>query len=126
MDAVIPSEAAKRRSRGTPAFPLDSPMKDIAIALLAAAALLPTCASGQVCAKHIEVPEYPPIALAAASKGNIDLTVTIGAHGQVVKVDGAGPVPMLIDYAMRNVRDWVFCTPKEAIPTLCSCVLTIA
>ena len=69
--------------------------------------------AGQVCAKHIEVPEYPVVARAGDWKGVVNLTVQIGAKGQVVKVDAMGAPPILIDHAKENVKQWLFCSPQS-------------
>jgi outer membrane biosynthesis protein TonB len=81
--------------------------------LLVAAALIPASAVGQVCVKQINVPEYPALAWSAQWKGVIDLTMTIGAQGQVVGVDGNGSFPYLVEQSKKNVKEWIFCAPKN-------------
>lgn len=81
--------------------------------LLIAAALVPVSAVGQVCVKQINVPEYPALAWSAQWKGVVDLTVTIGAQGQVVSVNGTGSFPYLVEQSKKNVKEWLFCAPKN-------------
>lgn len=76
-------------------------------------ALIPACATGQVCVRQLSVPDYPPLAWAAQLTGAVNLTVTIGGQGQVVRVEGTGSVPVLIEQAKANVKGWKFCDPKK-------------
>jgi hypothetical protein len=75
--------------------------------------LSPTYAVGQVCVRHLEVPEYPSVARAAQWKGVADLTITVGSRGQVVHVEGKGSLPFLIDQAKENVKSWIFCDRQD-------------
>jgi hypothetical protein len=84
----------------------------IANFILTMMVLIPA-AAGQVCVRHLQVPEYPPTARAAQWKGVADLTITVGARGQVVNVEGKGSLPILVDHAKENVKSWVFCDPKK-------------
>jgi TonB family protein len=88
-------------------------MKKSTHVILVFAALIPKYAVGQVCAKQLSVPDYPALALAAQWTGVVDLTVTIGARGQVVSVDGSGSFPYLIEQSKKNVKEWLFCAPKN-------------
>jgi len=88
-------------------------MNAFASMLLLAAALIPASASSQVCVKRLEVPKYSNLARAAQWTGVVDLTVTIGAQGQVVSVDGSGSYPYLIEQAKTNVKEWIFCAPEN-------------
>lgn len=88
-------------------------MKTITNMILIVAALIPASAMGQVCAKQVSVPEYPAVAVAAQWKGVVDLTVAVGARGQVVSVEASGSLPILVDHAKENVKNWVFCIPKN-------------
>jgi outer membrane biosynthesis protein TonB len=88
-------------------------MKTITNMILIAVALIPASAAGQVCAKQISIPEYPPIAWAAQWAGTADLTITVGPEGQVIEVEGKGPRPILINHAKTNVKSWVFCAPEN-------------
>ncbi len=88
-------------------------MKIITNMLLIAAALIPASAACQVCVSQLAVPKYAPLAWAAQWTGLVDLTVTIGAQGQVVSVDGRGSIPYLVDQSKKNVKEWVFCAPKN-------------
>jgi TonB family protein len=81
--------------------------------LLIAAAIIPASAVGQVCVKQINVPEYPALAWTAQWTGVVDLTITIGAQGQVVSVDASGSFPYLVEQSKKNVKEWVFCAPKK-------------
>jgi TonB family protein len=77
------------------------------------AAIAPAFASGQVCAERIDVPKYSPIAVAAQWTGVVDLTVAVGARGEVVSVEGSAKYPMLTEMAKENVKNWVFCAPAK-------------
>lgn len=88
-------------------------MNRITNMLLIVTTFIPVSAVGQVCAKQAIVPEYPPIARAAQWTGSVDLTITVGASGQVVRVEGRGSHPILVDYAKENVKGWLFCDPKK-------------
>jgi TonB family protein len=59
------------------------------------------------------VPKYPALAWAAQWTGTVDLTMTIGRQGQVVRVEGGGPFPYLVEQAKANVKEWVFCAPEN-------------
>jgi outer membrane biosynthesis protein TonB len=87
-------------------------MKAILNVLVISAILVPICALGQACAKQVKVPEYPPVARAAHWQGIVDLTVEIGDQGKVIKVDGTGSYPILVDHAKENVKEWIFCAAK--------------
>ena len=88
-------------------------MKTITKMILVVVAFIPFSASGQVCAKQISVPEYQPILRAAQTTGIVDLAITIGARGQVLRVDGNGSSPMLVQQAKENAKGWIFCKPKK-------------
>lgn len=88
-------------------------MNRITNLILIVTVLIPAPAVGQVCVRHLQVPEYPPIVRAAQWKGVADLTITVGARGQVVNVEGKGSLPILVDQAKENVKGWVFCEPKK-------------
>ena len=88
-------------------------MNRFVVMLLGTATLIPASAVGQVCAKQISVPEYPALAWAAKWAGVVDLTVMIGAQGRVVSVDGRGSCPYLVEQSKKNVKQWLFCAPKD-------------
>jgi outer membrane biosynthesis protein TonB len=88
-------------------------MNRFANMLLIAAALIPASAASQVCVNQLVVPKCPPIARPAQLTGVVDLTVKIGAQGQVISVEGRGSSPILVQQAKENVKDWVFCEPKK-------------
>jgi hypothetical protein len=88
-------------------------MNRFANMLLIAAALIPASAACQVCINQLAVPKYAPLAWAAQLTGSVDLTVTVGAQGQVISVEGRGSSPILVQRAKENVKGWVFCEPKS-------------
>ncbi len=81
--------------------------------ILVMAVLIPASAAGQVCVKQLNVPQYPALAWAAQLTGPVGLAMTIGAQGQVVRVEGSGSVPYLVEQAKANVKEWVFCAPEN-------------
>jgi outer membrane biosynthesis protein TonB len=100
-------------------------MKRITEMILIVAALIPASAQSQVCVKQLSVPDYPPVAQAAQWTGVIDLTVKVGERGQVVGVDGSTSPPILAQKAKENVKEWVFCTPRNSKARTCVFNLTI-
>lgn len=82
------------------------------ILALIVATCIPSSALGQLCVNQLNVPKYPPLAWSAQLRGDVDLTVTIGAEGGVVRVEGRGSVPYLVEHAKSNVKEWEFCSPK--------------
>lgn len=66
-----------------------------------------------ICVKHLEVPDYPRIALSARIQGTVTLSLTIAADGRVVSASGSGH-PLLKSAAEANVRKWVFSGSKNA------------
>jgi len=88
-------------------------MNRIASMIFLAMTLIPASAVGQVCAKQIEVPKYQPVAVAAQSTGSVDLKITVGALGQVARVEASGSSAMLVEMTKENVKDWTFCIPKK-------------
>jgi TonB family protein len=85
----------------------------LASLILIVATLIPGSAAGQICVEQMRVPKYPALAWAAQWTGVVDLTVTIGARGQVVRVEGSGSFPYLVEQAKANVKEWVFCAPEN-------------
>jgi TonB family protein len=73
-----------------------------------------------LCPRHIEAPDYPPIARAAHVMGKIMLTVTIDSEGKVENVDAIAEDPherahpILQPYAIENMRRWTFAKPPAA------------
>ena len=71
--------------------------------------------------RHIEAPDYPPVARAAHVTGKITLTVTIDAEGKVENVEATSEDPrqrahpLLQRYAVENMRHWTFAKPS-AVP----------
>jgi hypothetical protein len=53
------------------------------------------------------------LAWSAQWTGVVNLDITIGAHGQVVAVEGNGPFPYLVQQAKENAKEWLFCVPKN-------------
>lgn len=70
--------------------------------------------------RHIEPPEYPPIARTAHLMGKVTLTVTIDEHGNVQNAEAARDNStqqahlVLQKYAIENVRHWTFEKPPSA------------
>ena len=77
--------------------------------ILIIAGLVPASAASQVCANQITVPKYSNLARAAQWTGVVELTITVGAQGEVLSLDGNGAFPHLIDEAKKTVKQWVFC-----------------
>lgn len=73
-----------------------------------------------LCPKHIETPDYPPIARSAHITGKITLTVTVGADGNVEHVDASTDNPqqrehpLLRKFAIENMQHWTFAKPPSA------------
>lgn len=88
-------------------------MNRVANLVLTMMALAPASVIGQACVRHLQVPDYPPVARAAQWEGTVDLNLTVGARGQVVRVEGSGQLPILVEHAKENVKDWVFCEPEK-------------
>lgn len=88
-------------------------MTKVVHTILIIAALVPAYAASQVCVNQLAVPKYSNLARAAQWKGVVDLKITLGAQGQVVRVDGSGLFPYLVEEAKKNVKQWVFCAPKN-------------
>ena len=82
------------------------------ISILVAAICLPVSAVSQLCVDQLKVPKYPALAWAAQLQGTVDLNVTIGEQGHVAHVEGSGPVPILVEQAKSNVKEWEFCSPR--------------
>jgi TonB family protein len=76
--------------------------------------------SEALCPRHMEAPDYPPIARSAHVTGKITLTVTIDAEGRVENVDATAEDPrqrahpLLQRYAIENMRHWTFAKPPAA------------
>jgi len=73
-----------------------------------------------LCPKHIETPDFPPIARTAHLTGKITLTIAIDADGGVKTVDATPDNPvegarlLLQKYAIENIRHWTFAKPSSA------------
>jgi TonB family protein len=71
--------------------------------------------------KHIETPNFPPIARAAHVTGKVWLTVTVDADGNVktVEAKAENPVqqahPLLQKYAIENMEHWKFMKPPAGL-----------
>jgi hypothetical protein len=69
--------------------------------------------------KHIETPDFPPIARTAHVTGKIWLTVTVDADGNVgsVEAKAENPIlqehPLLQKYAIENMEHWKFLKPPS-------------
>lgn len=79
--------------------------------------LLPTTSFGQsipeICARHIESPQYPQMARLARISGSVMVRITISPEGAVSEAEGISGPAVLRDYAVQNVRKWVFEHGKE-------------
>jgi hypothetical protein len=73
-----------------------------------------------LCPKHIETPDYPPLARTAHVAGKITLAISIDADGRVENVEATSdnPVerahPLLRKYAIENMQHWTFAKPSSA------------
>jgi hypothetical protein len=71
--------------------------------------------------KHIETPDFPPIARAAHVTGRIWLTVTVDADGNVRSVEAKAENaiqqahPLLQKYAIENMEHWKFMKPPSGL-----------
>jgi Gram-negative bacterial TonB protein C-terminal len=69
--------------------------------------------------KHIETPEFPPLARAARIMGEVKLSLTIDADGHVKSVNamtndaGEKPNPILQKYCEGNISKWTFSKPSH-------------
>jgi hypothetical protein len=73
-----------------------------------------------LCPRHIEAPEYPPIARTAHLSGSVTLIVTIDQDGNVKSAEAVTgesitqvPTP-LRKYAAENMMHWTFAKPASA------------
>jgi TonB family protein len=70
--------------------------------------------------KHIETPEYPPLARVTRQMGEIVLLVTIDADGKVQRVaaildkPNQQVYPLLQNAAVDNMQHWTFTKPPFA------------
>jgi TonB family protein len=75
---------------------------------------------GGLCPKHIETPQYPPLARQTHITGKITLTVTVDADGRVKHVEAVTDnqvqraQPLLQDSAVENMQHWTFAKPSFA------------
>jgi len=67
-----------------------------------------------VCVKHIEVPEFGPLARAARLAGKVTVSFTIDADGKVVEAKGTGAPGVLCTQSEMNIRLWTFTKPTSA------------
>ena len=71
--------------------------------------------------RHIETPDFPPIARAAHIIGKIWLTVTVDDDGNVTNVEAKAenPLqqehPLLQNFAIENMRHWKFMKPRSGV-----------
>jgi len=61
---------------------------------------------------HVESPEYDRVAQLAHIEGQVVVTATIGAEGDVIDAHAVGP-PMLVKGAVANLKLWKFEKPKK-------------
>lgn len=81
--------------------------------------LTASCLGQSVCPKHIETPDYPPVAAAAALQAKFTLRVTLDAEGKVTKAELAKDLahtinPALTEPAIENMMHWTFEKPPSA------------
>ena len=75
---------------------------------------------GGLCPKHIETPQYPPLAHQAHITGKIILTVTLDADGKVKHVEPRADNlnlkahSILQNSAVENMQHWTFAVPPFA------------
>jgi TonB family protein len=73
-----------------------------------------------ICPKHIESPTYPPLARQVRLMGEVTLSVTVDAEGnvqRVVALSGSAnrQAPKLLrDSAVENMQHWTFSKPPTA------------
>jgi len=67
-----------------------------------------------VCVKHIEVPEFGPLARAARLEGKVTVSLTIDADGKVIEAKGTGAPRVLCTQSEKNIRLWTFTKPTSA------------
>ena len=76
-----------------------------------------------LCPRHIETPDYPPIARTAHLAGMVTLTATIDADGKVEHVEAKTDDsalrahPLLQKLAAENLQHWTFAKPSSALYT---------
>src|ERR1700683_929595 len=72
-----------------------------------------------LCPKHIETPDFPPLARTAHLTGKITLTIAIDADGGVTNIEATPDNPveparlLLQKYAIENIRHWTFAKPSS-------------
>ena len=81
--------------------------------------LTASCLGQTVCPKHIETPDYPPVAAKARIQGRIVVHVTLDAEGKVTKVEIPEDVadstqPILQKSAIDSMKQWTFEKPASA------------
>jgi hypothetical protein len=73
-----------------------------------------------LCPRHIETPDYPPIARTALVSGKVTLTVTIDQDGNVKSAEAATGESMtqayatLRKYAAENMLQWTLANPTSS------------
>jgi TonB family protein len=73
-----------------------------------------------LCPRHIETPDYPPLARTANLSGKLTVAVTIDKDGRVTSAEaGTGESvtqahPVLRKYAVENIQHWTFVKPPFA------------
>ena len=69
-----------------------------------------------LCPRHIELPAYSPLAATAHIQGNVILSVTIDADGNVkdAEATNGGKWALLEHNAISNIRHWTFTKPPFA------------
>jgi len=70
-----------------------------------------------ICPRHIETPEYPPLARVTRLMGEVVLSVTIDADGKVQHVTATAEKQkqqLLQNSAIDNMQHWTFTKPPFA------------
>lgn len=67
-------------------------------------------------------PAYPPVAKEMKIGGTVKLRVTIDAKGVVTKTETLGGNPMLVDPAVKAVRQWKYAPAAESSSTVISII----
>jgi len=68
-----------------------------------------------LCPKHIESPDYSPVARAAHVTGDVILDVSINAQGNISGAVAVTGARILSESALKNVRRWTFENPSRTL-----------
>jgi len=77
--------------------------------------LIPVYSSAQdVCACHVVVPGYPPLARMARIDGSVNVEIEIGPEGNVITAKASGSHKLLQRESEDNIRLWKFCPTRTS------------